>query len=175
MHNSAFLCAKNFYLKYLRHLKKDSIILDIGSYDHNGTLKPLFINHKYIGVDTIDGPNVDLVSIDRKIPFESYSCDVIVCSSTFEHDELFWITFLEMCRLLKNNGYIYINAPSQGPYHPYPVDCWRFKNDAYKALETWAKYNKYNINLIESYVDENDKEWNDSVGIFQKKNLQEIK
>ena len=167
MHISAFNCAKNFHDKYLQNLK-NLVVVDFGSYDHNGSLKPIFNNYKYLGLDIEHGPNVDLVIQDRKTPFQNDSIDVITSSSCFEHDEMFWVTFLEMCRILKPNGYIYINAPSQGMYHPYPADYWRFKNDSWKALETWANNNRYNIKLIESYIDTNDLEWHDSVGIFKK-------
>lgn len=167
MHNSAYNCAQNFYDKYLSNTKK-LIVVDFGSYDHNGSLKPIFQNHHYLGLDIENGPNVDLVVHARKTPFFPDSVDVIVSSSCFEHDQLFWVTFLEMCRMLKPNGYIYINAPSKGKYHAYPIDCWRFKLDSWKALETWANINNYNIQLLESYIDENDPEWHDSVGIFKK-------
>jgi hypothetical protein len=73
-----------------------------------------------------------------------------------------------MCRIIKTDGYIYIQAPSSGPYHAHPVDNWRFYKDSWKSLEMWAIHNSYNIKLIENYIDIQDSTWHDSVGIFKK-------
>jgi hypothetical protein len=79
------------------------------------------------------------------------------------------MTFLEMCRILKPGGFIYINAPSAGPYHGHPGDCWRFYKDSWKALQKWANENSYQLELVQTYIDPRLKEvWHDSVGIFKK-------
>ena len=43
-----------------------------------------------------------------------------------------------MTRLVKLGGFIYINAPSNGVYHRYPGDNWRFYSDAGQALAYWS-------------------------------------
>ena len=173
MHVTAKLNAEKFYNKYCTQLTSESYILDIGSYDVNGTLKPIFKDHRYIGIDMCAGPNVDFVCKNDDIPFKNNFFDVIISSSCFEHDDFFWLTFLEMCRVLKPNGFIYINAPSNGPHHGYPTDNWRFYLDSWKALEKWSIKNNFNIKLIESYINKEDIHtdaalWEDSVGIYKK-------
>lgn len=169
MHPSAYENALKFYTKYVECLVKSKQVevIDFGSYDVNGTLKPIFKNCIYKGLDMSAGPNVDIVSTGDKIPLEDNSIDVATSSSNFEHDDCFWQTFLEMCRVVKSGGYIYINAPSSGPHHGYPGDCWRFYADSWKALEKWAIKNGFAITLIETYID-NTGLWKDSVGIFLK-------
>jgi predicted SAM-dependent methyltransferase len=142
-------------------------VVDFGSLDVNGSLKPIFKNHNYKGIDLSEGPNVDIVCDGKKTPFADNSVDIIVSSSNFEHDICFWMTFLEMCRILKNDGYIYINVPSSGPYHAYPLDCWRFYKDSWKALEIYANANTHNIKLIETYIDSKCF-WKNNIGIFKK-------
>lgn len=172
MHNTAYDNAKLFYHKYCETNIETKTVLDIGSLDVNGSLKSIFdMSKSYIGLDQCVGKNVDLIASSHNIPLTDNSIDIIVSSSCFEHDDMFWVTFLEMCRVIKPLGYIYINAPSDGPYHAYPVDNWRFYLDSWKALAKWAVKNKYNIILIESYIDKNlssCKNWHDSIGIFQK-------
>jgi hypothetical protein len=171
MHDTAYKNAEAFYIKYCESNNiEQKVVLDVGSYDVNGTLKPIFHKAKeYIGLDQASGPNVDLVGTSHKIPMPDSSVDIIVCSSCFEHDPMFWISFLEMCRVLNDRGVMYINAPSNGPYHSHPVDNWRFYADSWRALEQWGNYSGYNITMLDSYIDKNVSScglWNDSVGIF---------
>ena len=73
-----------------------------------------------------------------------------------------------MVRVTKNDGFIYLNVPSNGPYHGFPDDCWRFQADSYKALAQW---NPQAI-LLESYIDQDVAShggWADNVGIFKVK------
>jgi ubiquinone/menaquinone biosynthesis C-methylase UbiE len=172
MHDTAYNNALSFYTKYCATNIETKTVLDIGSLDVNGTMKPIFQSaYKYIGLDQCKGRNVNMISSSHNIPLSDDSVDIIISSSCFEHDNMFWITFKEMCRLIKNGGYIYINAPSNGPYHAYPVDNWRFYADSWKALKDWANHLGYDIELVESYIDKNKSScgyWNDSVGIFTK-------
>jgi len=175
MHYSAYANAEKFYHKYCEKNIENKKILDVGSYDVNGTVKPIFEKGQYIGLDMEAGPNVDVVGVSHNIPFKENEFDVIVSTSCFEHDDMFWISFQEMCRVLKPGGYMYINAPSNGPYHGWPGDNWRFYIDSWKALEKWGKKVGYDIELVEHYIDETTPDptapriWNDSVGIFKKK------
>ena len=171
MHDSAYQNAAKFYNEYLKDLPAEAVIVDVGSYEvDKKSMKPIFSKHRYIGVDICKGPNVDIINKDYVIPLADESCDAVVSSSCFEHDEMFWLTFLEMVRLVKPNGYIYICAPSTGPYHGYPGDCWRFYKDSWKALAAWAKRNGKNITLVKNYIDNVGPrdEWHDNVGIYHK-------
>jgi len=165
---------QRFYDENCKHLGDDSVVVDFGSLDVNGTLKPIFAKHKYVGIDMEAGPNVDIISSTHEVALPDAYADVIVSTSCFEHDPMFWLSFLEMCRLLKPGGLIYINAPSNGPYHAYPLDCWRFYLDSWKALLMWAGKNGYTLELVNHYIDKKNahtdpvSKWEDSVGIFKK-------
>jgi len=43
--------------------------------------------------------------------------------ATFEHDVMFWESFLELVRVLRPGGLLYLNAPSNTAFHRYPLDC----------------------------------------------------
>lgn len=80
---------------------------------------------------------------------------------------MFWVLFLEIMRVLKPHGLFYLNAPSNGPFHRYPVDCWRFYPDSGRALIAWARRNGVNAALLESYTSAQYREpWNDFVAVF---------
>lgn len=137
----------------------------------NGSLRDFCpAGANYVGVDLEAGNGVDLVVDDPlKMPFDSESFDVILTSSCFEHDKLFWLTFLELGRLLRPGGLLYLSAPSNGEFHRYPMDCWRFYPDAGDALAQWAARNGLALQLVESFVCGREADiWNDCVMIFAK-------
>ena len=165
MHDSAMDNCSNFIKKYVTKIRKPKItVVDVGSMDFNGTLRSLFSNHvfKYIGLDIEKGRNVDVVLRDPyKLPFKSRSVDVVVSTSCFEHNEMFWLTFKEMVRIVRPGGYIYLNAPYKDGIHEAPVDCWRFLPDGMKALAKWCP----GTICVETYIDE--RPHKDCVGIFK--------
>jgi SAM-dependent methyltransferase len=148
-------------------------IIEVGSQDVNGSLRQVKPRDcKYIGVDFVKAKGVDVV-IDPEdpyiLPFEDNYADAIVTSSVFEHSEFFWLLFIELLRLLKPEGLLYINAPSYGDFHRYPVDCYRFYPDFGSAMEKWAKRSgSPNTVLLESFVCRQDLAWNDNVTVFLK-------
>jgi len=173
MHNSAKENGRLFFNTY--NNSNNTVIIDVGSQDFNNGADSLRSvvpkNAKYIGMDLESGPNVDLVMPNPyTFPLADNSVDMIVSSSCFEHSMFFWLTFNEMIRVLKPNGLAYINAPSNGPFHRFPVDCYRFYPDAGFALQNWARYSGYHsVTLIESYTSLQDGDmWNDFVAIFIK-------
>ena len=155
MHVSAYETGRAFFETYCKDLK-DIKVGDIGSQDVNGSLRDhIGPNVKeYVGIDFAEGKGVDVVLKDHyKFPFEDNTFDVLVTSSCLEHSEMFWLTFLEGIRVLKEDGIMYCNVPSAWmAYHRWPVDCWRFYPDAGKGLQTWARYNNYKTQVLETYV-----------------------
>jgi len=119
------------------------VVVDIGGQNVNGALRVFFekLGMKYICVDIEPHTSVDIVvKPGDKLPFDNGSIDLIVSTSCFEHDPCFWITFKEMTRITKLGGFIYVNAPTNGPYHCHPGDNWRFYSDAGQALSYWSSF-----------------------------------
>lgn len=161
---------KVFFDTYLKNAKRLTIV-DVGSQDVNGSLRSVApANNKYIGIDFVEGQGVDIVITDPYVlPMENDSVDVVVCSSCFEHSEFFWLLFNEIQRILKPNGLFYLNVPSNGKFHRYPVDCWRFYPDSGIALQNWGRKNGYNTTLLESFTGKQKKDiWNDFAAVFLK-------
>ena len=151
--------------------QKSVRVVEIGSQDVNGSLRSVAPSRfEYIGVDFVEGKGVDFVLQDPyQLPFVSDFADIVLSSSCFEHSEMFWITFMEIMRILKPHGLLYLNVPSNGSFHRYPVDCWRFYPDSGRALVSWAQRNSVNAALLESYISDQEKAiWNDFVGVFIK-------
>lgn len=174
MHSSSLQHVRQLVHQHL--IDKPTLnVLDIGSFDVNGSYKSMFARDgwTYTGVDLTAGPNVDVVlPSPYRLPFPSYSVDVIVSGQAFEHVEFFWLTWLEMARVLKPGGLIFLLAPSRGPEHRYPQDCWRFYPDGYRALATYGDLEMVSVTTDWAEHPEPDSApWGDTVGVFRQRSL----
>ena len=174
MHTSSLAHMRRLVDTYLKG-HNDLNIVDIGSWDVNGSYKPLLSGPgwRYCGVDLAAGPNVDVVMTSPyQLPMASHSVDVLVSGQAFEHIEYFWLTWLEICRVVKPGGLIFLIAPSRGPEHRYPQDCWRFYPDGFRALANYGS-----LELVEVSTDwaphsaEDSAAWGDTVGVFRQANM----
>lgn len=170
MHTSAQQSAQQFFAHYVTEHTQN--LLDIGSLDWTGSIKTWVPDHvQYVGIDQQAGPGVDVVIDDpHMFPFADDHFDLITSTSCFEHDDMFWLTFLECVRVLRPGGYLYVNAPSNGCYHACPTDNWRFYPDSGLSLVKWGRRMNYPVHLIESFftAQQSGEEWNDMVMVFGK-------
>ena len=144
-------------------------ILEIGSFDSNQDPfnYGLLFNEKnwnYYGMDIKEGPNVDLVVSDiyNWVEINDESYDVVVSGQAFEHMEFFWKAIVEIERILKSGGFCCIIAPSTGPVHRNPYDCYRFTAEGMQSIGKYA-----GLEVLESYTQASPV-WNDSVLICKK-------
>lgn len=172
MHDTALAIGEAFFKAYASvFVGPTPRILDVGALDVNGGLRRFAPpGAHYVGLDQSPGAGVDVVKDpDAPFPFGDGAFDAVVSSSALEHDPMFWVTFLEMARVVRPGGVIYINAPSAGHYHAFPLDCWRFYPDAPIALERWAQRQGVNVEKLESFTLKNQGEtWNDAVMLFSR-------
>ena len=177
MHNSSLANMRYFTDRYLSG-KSSCRVLDIGSQviegEESGSYRPFFEreNWVYEGADIVPGTNVDIVlrSPYRWKEIKSKTYDCVVCGQMFEHDEFFWLTMLEICRVLKPGGLCCVIAPSCGMEHRYPVDCYRYYPDGLKAAARYA-----GLTVLEAFAQwdpklypEMDDMWRDCVLVAQR-------
>lgn len=126
-------------------------VLDVGSFDVNGTFRPLVTERgwRYTGLDIVSGPNVDIVSPDPfRFPLADASYDVVISGSTMEHVTAFWLWFHELVRVLKPGGFLAIHTHWQFIEHRYPLDCWRVLPDGMHYLFDSARcLERYEIRI----------------------------
>jgi SAM-dependent methyltransferase len=138
-------------------------VLDVGGSDYNGSYRQLFPEESfnYVSCDLETSGGVDIeMSNPSLIPVASGSFDLVISGQTFEHAPKFWELFSEMSRVCSFTGVIILIAPSAGPEHKFPVDCYRFYPDAFRFLAV-----ENNLKLIDLHWDSRGN-WNDLVGVF---------
>ena len=167
MHPTSLENMRKCWDRYVRGTELEAqeklTVLDVGGADVNGSYRDIFSapNIKYLGADLKEAPGVAVVMDDPyKIPLEDASVDLVVSGQMLEHCEFFWLSFGEMMRVLKPDGYLFLIAPSSGGIHRHPVDCYRFHPDAYHAL---AKYT--GCKVVDLWHDQRGT-WRDLVGVF---------
>jgi FkbM family methyltransferase len=184
MHQSAFDHISTAFRKHYDP-KRHRRALDVGSRSvseqkltHRSVIAGTDL--QYVGIDLGAGPNVDLVMEQPYVlPIEDDSIDIIFSGQVFEHIPYFWVTFVEMARVLRNGGFILLSAPSRGHQHSHPTDCWRFYPDGMLALAAFT-----GLELISAHTDfppriegrshfdyskiSSYRYWGDTVGVFTK-------
>ena len=90
-------------------------VLDVGSLDINGNNKYLFNDCEYIGLDVIEGKNVDVVSVAHK--YKSDEFDVVLSTNALEHDIFYKLTLQNMFSLLKPEGLMFFSVANSWKEH----------------------------------------------------------
>lgn len=170
MHRSAHLAINAFFSSY--SIPSGGRVLDLSAADPGRSVRTLMPAHAiYTGADTQAGLDVDIPLDDpSRLPFYDEHFHAVVSCYRLEHDAFFWLSFIDMLRVLKPGGLLLLCGPSNGFYHRSPQDSWRLYPDAGKSLEAWARKSGIAVELIESFIApqlENDP-WNDFVAVFQK-------
>ncbi len=159
--------------KYLDE-QRPTTIADVGSMDVNGSYRQIFqsAHWRYIGIDVAPGKNVDIVLKDSyRFPLGRSSVDVVISGQAFEHIEFFWLTWMEMVRILRPGGLAILILTQNMFEHRYPVDCWRFLPD---SMNAFARYGGLSVEELDSStyrIDDSSPEWvkfTDNIGVFRK-------
>ncbi|MEZ5769651.1 MAG: class I SAM-dependent methyltransferase [Paracoccaceae bacterium] len=145
----------------------------------------------YHGLDIQPGPHIQVVLDDPwSFPLESDSYDAVISGNMLEHNEFFWLSFLEMARVLKMGGLMVHIVPSRGLEHRDPQDCWRWYRDGMAAMAKWAGLDlveattdwapehfafidrfprhKKRVPILKETMRRENTDWGDTVGVFVK-------
>jgi len=78
-------------------------VLEVGSRYINGSVRDLFGNVAYVGVDCIPGPGVDWIGMAHEFP-DVTPFDIAISTEAFEHDPHWMKTINRMIDLLRPGG-----------------------------------------------------------------------
>lgn len=108
-------------------------VIDVGSYDFNGSIRPLIESwnpNEYIGVDILEGPGVDRIcNADNLIDtFSSETFDIVLSVEMLEHTKHWQCSISNLKQICKPGGIILLTTRSYGyPCHGFPCDFWRYE------------------------------------------------
>jgi SAM-dependent methyltransferase len=169
-----------------RYMRKDRHyrVVDFGSRVSRGpkmTHRELLREHDcdITGVDIRGGRNVDVVMRrPYRIPLRANSADVAFAGQVFEHVPFPWASMLELARVLKPGGLLFVTVPSRGHVHAH-YDCWRIYPDGLRALAAFARLDTLEARTDfppitgrkkhdYARIDADEHYWGDSVGVYRK-------
>ncbi len=161
MHPSSLKNMRHARLKFLPDLATGISIVDVGGrgldqsqlwmkgqedrsyHDIFADLEP-----KYFIADIESGPHVTHVMPGPyTLPFEDDSVDLVISGQMLEHCKNPFRSVAEMRRILKPKAHMILIAPSMGGRHDR-IDCWRFMDDAFKAIAE-----EVGVKVIADWVD----------------------
>lgn len=114
-------------------------ILEIGSREVTGPSRDreIFKTSRYVGFDFYPGKNVDVVGDVHRLssyfpPDEKF--DVIYTSACFEHFAMPWIVAVEISKMLKIGGFLYVATHFSFGTHERPWNFFQFSDMGLKVL-----------------------------------------
>jgi SAM-dependent methyltransferase len=93
---------------------RDARILEVGSWDINGSIRGLFTDCAYVGADIAPGNGVDLVCAGQDIGFPTGHFDAVISCECFEHNPYWLETTVNMMRMLRAGGCFIMSCAATG-------------------------------------------------------------
>jgi SAM-dependent methyltransferase len=93
---------------------KNSVVLEVGSLNISGTVRDLFKNCVYTGVDIGSGPGVDIICEGQKYNGPDRMYDTVISCECFEHNPFWLETFFNMWRMTKPGGLLVFTCGTTG-------------------------------------------------------------
>lgn len=95
-------------------LSKGYKVLEIGSYDVNGSVRSIFDSVDYTGVDLVVGPGVDVVQSGHLVDLKKNRYNLVISSECFEHNPYWNETLSNMISHIEDGGYIIVTCAIEG-------------------------------------------------------------
>lgn len=135
-------------------------VLDIGSFDVNGTNEYLFSECEFTGLDIEEGPGVDVVCEAQKYDAPDESYDVIISSECFEHNPHYKETIQNAVRMLKPGGFMLFACATTGrPVHGLASQQEeRLRNDPTWTVMPSAKHEGWDVEYYKNLTEEDIRE-----------------
>jgi hypothetical protein len=138
MHQQAY----EFIAARALDLGRVSFVLEVGARNINGSVRTLFDAARYVGIDVMPGPGVDVVASGAEYVPDA-SPDVIVCCEVLEHTAAASAIVAHALSLLPAGGVLLLTAagPERAPHSAIDGGALRgnehYRNIRVEDLEAW--------------------------------------
>jgi SAM-dependent methyltransferase len=105
------------YVKKFAEKRQFDRVLEFGSLDINGSVRPLFKTDSYLGIDLQGGPGVDIIA-DAMFFDHPTKFDCVVCCEVLEHAK-FWDRIIQSAYRNLNSGGYFIVTCATDPREPH--------------------------------------------------------
>ena len=124
-------------------------VLEVGSLDINGSVRELFSNCDYTGVDLQLGPGVDLARQGQLVDFPTAHFDTTISAECLEHNPFWRETVANMLRMTRPGGLVLISCATTGRLEHGTS---RTNPDAspFTSAEKWEYYQNLSASDLES-------------------------
>lgn len=114
-------------------------VLEIGSREVTGTstARQDFANAEYIGFDYYPGRNVDVIGDVHRLSSyfdQQERFDLIVSYACFEHFAMPWVAVVEIAKMLKVGGVLYVKTHFSYSAHERPWNFFQFSDMGLRVL-----------------------------------------
>jgi len=89
-------------------------VIEVGSLNINGSVREFFSDCSYVGLDVGEGKDVDLVCRGEDYGAGAGGADVLISCEAMEHNAAWKKTWLNMLRLVKDDGLVIMTCATHG-------------------------------------------------------------
>ncbi len=160
MHPAAYSWIES-HVPLLRERYPYARILEVGSLEVNGEIRPLFPWAKeYTGLDQVAGPGVDIVADATKWDYPASEFDIVISTEMFEHCREWWMVIAGARKTLKPGGALLVTCAGpdrrQHGQHgaPDPAEGEWYENIVPDdlLLLLWQKWHDVTVNVLAADV-----------------------
>lgn len=108
--------------------------LQLQGFEEFADLRTFFKGKLYVGCDMREGRGVDKVLNLHSIDVPDESVGTVISCDTLEHVEFPHRALLEIHRILKPGGMVFLSTVLDFRIHDSPADYWRFTPDGMRSL-----------------------------------------
>ena len=142
-----FATVRDHYANHFRSAR----VLEVGSLDINGSVRDLFSDCQYTGVDLQPGRGVDLACPGHLLDLPTASFDTTISAECFEHNPFWRETLANMLRMLRPGGLVTISCATTGRKE-HGTSRTNADASPFTVQERWDYYRNLTAGMLERGV-----------------------
>jgi hypothetical protein len=114
-------------------ISENSIVVNIGA-GYRKNIEQYYSLPNVINTEIFNYPTTDILCDGNNLPFKDNSVDLVLSLAVLEHVKDPWNHAVEIIRILKPGGKIFVDVPFLQPYHGYPYHYYNMTTEGLRNL-----------------------------------------